>query len=544
MSLVDPLNQLLSGVKAVNAGDLTVEIPIAHQDEIGYISHSFNKMVVSISEANKYMKQYNQLLHREVAIRTKELQDERELLKTTLLSMGDAVITTDETGCIEMMNLVAEDLTGWTQEEARGLPFDSVVILYHEQSKKEFESPVKQVLKSGKNVLMTEEPLLVKRSGERVIVDDSAAPVVDGEGNVRGVVVVMRDFSEKRDRQDEIINLSLRDQLTGLHNRRHFEESLALLDEPSNFPLGLLVLDLKGLKLINDAFGHHQGDDALKRVGELLMEECRNHDVVARIGGDEFVIILPKTHVYDVEKIATRIGEKVKKLKTGLLSLSASVGWAVKEDKKELIEDIFKRAEDDMYRRKLSDSKQMHAETIRELVERFHQKHPHEHEHAQAVADLSVSLGKTLGMEAGALETLKMTGFLHNIGKIALPTDVLLKTDPLTQEEQMLFQRHPELGYQILRSSQEYAVIADDVLAHQEWWNGKGYPRGLKGDEISINARIVALAKAWMDMKQKPPLGKGFPVKEALERMRVFGGMRFDPQLAAIFMDMVRAKGF
>ncbi|MEN1760144.1 HD domain-containing phosphohydrolase [Anoxynatronum sibiricum] len=548
-SVVLPVMTLLEGVQKVEEGDLQVEVPISSFDEIGRLTDTFNRMTHSLKEADDFQKHHHHILQKQVDERTFELKEalaesrqlqqslrhERELLKTTVFSMGDALIATDGEGNITIMNDLAERMTGWSQAVAHGKPFDEVFRMIDEQSGTAHESPVEQVLKKKAAYTLPPDTLLVARDGRTIPIEDSVAPIKDEGGHVTGVVVVFRDFTEKKEKQDKILHLSYHDQLTGVYNRHFFETELKRLDAHRNLPLSLLILDLNGLKLINDAFGHQVGDQAVQRVAAVMQQACRNDELIARIGGDEFVIILPNTRKEDAEKLAMRIQQRISEVPLKELQISASVGWATKEEEPESIAAIFKEAEDKMYRRKLMVSQQVHLDTINMVLNTFYENHQQEKNHAWQVARLCEAMGSALGLESESVERLQKTGYMHDIGKGALPQELLKKTADLTPDERRVVERHPELGYQMLRSSQEYAAIAENVLGHHEHWDGSGYPRGIVGEKIPLEARIVALAEAWDSMTTHRPYRKARTPEAALKEIKALSGIRFDPELVPVF---------
>ena len=223
------------------------------------------------------------------------LEKEKNLLETTLISVGDGVISTDNKGNIVFLNRVAEFLTGWTQEAARGKSIEEVFNIVNEFTREKSENIVKKALESGKMIELANHTILISKDGIERPIEDSAAPIVQENGEIVGVVLVFRDFSEKKQKLKEIEFLSYHDQLTGLYNRRFYEEELKRLDTERNLPMTIVMGDVNGLKLINDSFGHVMGDELLKKVAEVIKKGCRTDDIIARLGGDEFVILLPKT---------------------------------------------------------------------------------------------------------------------------------------------------------------------------------------------------------------------------------------------------------
>jgi diguanylate cyclase (GGDEF)-like protein/PAS domain S-box-containing protein len=245
------------------------------------------------------------------AIQRKAVQEqlhyERNRYLQTLISIGDGVMITDEKGTVEMLNGVAQKLTGWINEEARGRSYKEVFKLSHEDPRLTVEDPVEKVLKTGRIHELGNHAILTSRTGRVYYLEDSAAPIFSDSGDCAGVVRVFRDITQKREQRKRIEYLSYHDQLTGLYNRSFFEEELMRLDKERNLPISILMGDVNGLKLTNDIFGHVYGDELLKTLASVFRRICRADDIIARWGGDEFVILLPKTSKKDAEGIAMRI---------------------------------------------------------------------------------------------------------------------------------------------------------------------------------------------------------------------------------------------
>jgi len=468
----------------------------------------------------------------------KSLNQERELLKATLLSMGDGVISTDKDGKVKIVNAVAEELTGWTHEDAYGKPFEEVFNIVNEDTREKCGNPIGKVHETGETIKICNHTILISKDGVERPIEDNAAPIKDENGDTSGVVMIFRDFTEKKEKQERIEYLSFHDQLTGLFNRRFLEEKLKEMDSKRNLPLTLVMLDVNGLKLINDAFGHSVGDKVLQKAAEIVKRECRSDDIIARFGGDEFVILLPHTNSIDVEMILRRIDTLIENERVDSINLSVSYGWATKNKASENTADIFKIAEDHMYRRKLTESKSMHYKTIEIILKTLHEKSEREKKHSERVSQLCESIGVALGLKNEDVRELRTTGLMHDIGKIAIDLSILDKQSQLNDSEWTQIQRHPELGYQILRSLNEFAKIAEYVLAHHERWDGKGYPRGLKGDEIPLEARIIAVADAYDAMTSDRPYRRALSKEVAMNEIKNNAGIQFDPQIVKIFIDV------
>jgi len=296
---------------------------------------------------------------------------------------------------------------------------------------------------------------------------------------------------------------------------------------------------VNGLKLVNDSFGHAVGDQLLKKVAELLKNSCRQDDIISRIGGDEFVVIFPKSDASEVETIVNRIQEQTSREKVESLDISISFGWAAKLTEEEDIREVLKRAEDHLYKKKLFESPSMRSKTIHTIIHTLHEKNKREEAHSRRVSEFCEKLGNALNLPDGEVKELRSVGLLHDIGKIAIDERTLNKPGRLTDEEWNEITRHPEIGYRILSTVNEMAEMAEHVLAHHERWDGNGYPKGLKGEEIPLQARIIALADAFDAMTSDRSYRPAISPESALEEIRIHSGTQFDPRLAEVFIEMV-----
>lgn len=345
------------------------------------------------------------------------------------------------------------------------------------------------------------------------------------------------DLTQEKATQQRISFLSFHDQLTGLYNRHFYEEEVHRLDCSRNLPLAVIQADINGLKLTNDAFGHTVGDLLIQSAANVLRDACRADDIVARLGGDEFIVLLPKTDQKGVQVIIRRINERISGLMVESVPLSISLGWSVKEDNRENISDIMKKAEDYMYRRKLHESPKMRSATVNSVLATLHNYSNREKMHSANVSRYAVKLARALDLPDAELADMKILGQLHDIGKIGIPQEILIKQGKLTEDEYISIRKHPEVGYRILSTVNDLAEIADFVLAHHERWDGKGYPRMLAGEDIPLQSRIITLADSYDAMTNPHSYRKPMSHAEAINEIRDKAGTQFDPQLAEIFIN-------
>jgi diguanylate cyclase (GGDEF)-like protein/PAS domain S-box-containing protein len=243
-----------------------------------------------------------------------ELSEQHELMRVTLQSMGDAVITTDASGSVTWLNPVAERMTGWLVSEAKGRPLTQVFHIVNEETRALTENPVTTCLAQGKIVGLANHTLLISRDGTEFGIEDSAAPIRNAAGDMLGVVLVFHDVSEQRRMSGEMTYRATHDALTGLVNRAEFEVRLLRLLHKSHEEQSehaLLYVDLDQFKLVNDACGHAIGDQLLQQMGKLFGETVRTRDTLARLGGDEFAIILEHCTADQAAQVAQKICDRM-----------------------------------------------------------------------------------------------------------------------------------------------------------------------------------------------------------------------------------------
>lgn len=352
-----------------------------------------------------------------------------------------------------------------------------------------------------------------------------------------------RDVGERKKLEQQLEYMSYHDQLTGRYNRRFFEEELRRLDVERNYPMTIVMADVNGLKLINDSFGHALGDELIKKVSEVIGKGCRADDIIARLGGDEFVILLPKTDNYKTEQIIKRIEGEALKEKVGSIEISVSFGWETKNNVEEEIQDILKKAEDYMYKKKLFEGPSMREKTIKAIISTLYEKNKREEQHSYRVSLLCESMGKALSLSEGEIQELKSVGLLHDIGKIAIDENIHDKSGKLTDDEWKEMKRHPEIGYRILSTFNEMSEMSEYVLAHHERWDGKGYPKGLKNEEIPIQSRIINIADAYDAMTSERSYRSTMSEEVAIEELQKNAGSQFDPDLVKVFIKLASASG-
>jgi diguanylate cyclase (GGDEF)-like protein len=318
------------------------------------------------------------------------------------------------------------------------------------------------------------------------------------------------------------------------------EEALALSDDSENLPCAVIMGDVNGLKITNDAFGHETGDNLLRHVARMLRNNCRRSDIIARWGGDEFVVLLPRTTLEEADAIIQKIKHDHVALEESGLHLSLSLGCAVKDTPGKNIRAVLRNAEGNMYQQKLLDGQSYRNAIINTLLATLYEKSMETEGHSKRMEAYCHSIGKILNLSSKELDELSLLAVLHDIGKVAVNPNILRKPGKLTQEEWVEMKRHPEIGYRIVQATPELANVADFILSHHERWDGKGYPRGLRETEIPLLCRILAVTDAYDAMTNKRAYREAISAAEAIAELERNAGTQFDPAIVCLFVEQFR----
>jgi len=510
-------------VEGLKAGAADVLTEISDEDEV--LLRIKNQLEIHI-------------LYGELERANAKTQKEKQLLHTTLHSIGDGVVCTDQDGLITLMNQVAQDLTGWDEPSTIGKPFSNIFHIINEKTREPQINPIAKVLDTGKVVELANHSILVSRSGVEHPITDNAAPIRDDQGTVIGAVLVFRDVTEEKNYLSEIEYLSFHDPLTGLYNRRFYLEELHRLDTSRRLPLTLVMGDVNGLKLTNDSFGHEAGDRLIQRTGEIFKQTLRADDILCRYGGDEFVAILPNTDPNMAESIIRRIQHRIEENQPENGILSVSFGLDTKSSAKENILEVLKNAEDNMYKTKMIESPSVRNATIHAVINTLFEKNSREEAHSKRVSDLATRLASALKLPSVQIDKVRTAALMHDIGKIVVPDGVLDSPNDLSDGEWGDIRKHPETGYRILNCNPEMAEISNTILQHHERWDGTGYPSGIKGKEIDLCARIIAIADTYDAMTSARPYRQALDPEVALQEISANAGKQFDPAVAKEFVKM------
>lgn len=373
-TLTQRLKLLSEAADNIAEGNLDFSLPESSgRDEVARLTRDFSQMARALLEDLQERKRFEAMLFAE-----------KERALVTLQSIGDAVITTDTKGFVEFLNPVAEQLTGWLTGEARGMHLTEVFCVINELTRIKIENPVEKALRHNGIVDISTHTLLIHRDGHEFSIEDSAAPIRNRDGKVIGVVLVFHDVTHARKLVKEISYQASHDALTGLLNRREFENRLRSMisnavDEHRHH--ALLYLDLDQFKVVNDTSGHSAGDELLRQLTFIMQTKIRDADMLARLGGDEFGVLLGNCHIDQAQHVAEELIEAVKSFNfcwcDKNFTIGASIGMVAITDESQDLASLLSNADTACYiaKEKGRNRVQVYHEQDADLAQRHSEMH-------------------------------------------------------------------------------------------------------------------------------------------------------------------------
>ncbi len=514
------LRGLVGAMTRVQNGDFTARWQDKSAVEFAAIGDKFTAMVTTLEN----------LIKQEQAAQ-QEIVRQKEYFAQLFENSPESIAIMDTNDRVIQINQQFTKMFGYTSEEAVGRFINDLVV--PEELSEEGKAVSNSVLG---NQIVELETLRKCKDGRLIDVFILGYPIIV-MGKPMGGYVIYRDISDRKEGERRLTHASTHDLLTGTFNRRYFEQEMQRLDTSDYPAAGIIISDIDGLKLVNDTLGHAVGDDLLLQAARILQENIPAHAVLCRIGGDEFAILIPVTD-------ETSLQQNVDRVKAGIAAdnllgreyvLSISLGFAVRSATSGM-DDAYREADSRMYREKLHRSASTRSALVKTLTEALHARDFITEGHADRLQELVEKLARAVGIPERRIGDLRLLAQFHDIGKVGIPDSILFKNDRLTESEKKVMRRHSEIGYRIAVASPDFHHIADWILKHHEWWNGGGYPLGLKGGEIPVECRILLIADAFDAMTQDRPYRQAMPVGEALKEIGACKGQMFDPALADKFI--------
>jgi len=471
-------------------------------------------------------------------IEKREKEKETELLLDQMTSMFDnhkvvMLLIEPESGMILDCNPSATVFYGYDKQE-----------LIHMNIAQLSELPEVQLRSIRKSLLEKQMHQVsmthVMKNKEKRVVDVYASiiPYRDHKA-IYGIIV---DVTEREQSRARILHISYHDYLTDLYNRRYFEEQFDLLNAQTEEPLSIIMGDVNGLKLVNDSLGHHVGDSLLIEASKLLLSHVDQQTIVARVGGDEFALLMKGKTEEQVKLLMAQLEEHNKStiVNSGTqVLLSIAYGYAIQKQPHESLQSLMKEAEGFLYASKYYDDSSIKGKTVSIIMNTLFEKSEREKMHSQRVGTLASALAEKMNLSSQEINKVRTAGFLHDIGKIGIPEAILNKNVSLTNEEWVMMKSHGERSFRILQNSIEFADISEIVRSHHERWDGAGYNQSLRGENIPLASRIIALADAYDAMTNLRSYRNTLSKEEAISEIRRCSGTQFDPNLTDEFIAML-----
>ena len=517
-----PLNALISDIEQINISTHP-EYRLESDQKSGFREARLviNRLIdVSASYQTQLKKSLDKLAY------------ENQKFKFLLDSSPDLVFVIDT-------NLIYQEVYGDTVR-VLGIPENKIIGKTHRQIfgnrfYREREKQYRRALK-GETVLYSWTSHYEKQTYyfETVI-----SPIFNKDKTIIGVVGVSRDITEQENRYKEMLYVSTHDYLTDLYNRKIYDEKLNQMKKDKDFPFALINMDLNGLKLINDAYGHHDGDLAIKKTAELLMKSAKKSYMVSRVGGDEFTVIIPQASKRDVTAFIHKLKANFKDEKIHFMDLSIAVGYCISNDDSMTIDEIKKLAENDMYKEKILEKERYKNHAVSAINESLKHKIDYHKKHIERVIEYAKRFGNILQFNKEEQLVIEKAAEFYDIGKIALPDEILFKKGTLTQEEFDIVKTHTNVGYNLLKSAQNYSDIAIYAKTHHERYDGTGYPDGLEAEEIPYISRVLSVIESFVAMTSERPYRKKKSIEEAKKELIELKHKQFDPKIVSLFIEKI-----
>ncbi|TDT72320.1 PAS domain S-box-containing protein/diguanylate cyclase (GGDEF)-like protein [Hypnocyclicus thermotrophus] len=476
-----------------------------------------------------------QLLYKKLLIEKENERYEKIRYETLFNNSQDAIVEIDYYGTILNINNAFTKIFGFTKEEAVGKNIDNLIVV--DKSILEAKYLTQKTIKMGtlntETIRYTKDknPINVSIKTINIVFDNK---IIGGYG-------IYSDITQEKEYEKKLEHLSSYDLLTGLNNFNYFERIINEYKIRKTFNIGILNFDLNNLKLINDILGHHYGDMILKNFAKILKKTINENNIIARVGGDEFVAIIIEPNENEIKELIDSLNKNIEKynqtLSNEILYLSVAIGYSIGDN--DHITELFKIADEKMYKNKMLIKSKEKKELLFKIKNLINRKDFSYNRHIENLKKYSKIFGEKLKLDKKTKERLLLLVEVYDIGKITISDELLTKKEKLTDEDWKTLKSHSEKGYRIALNYREYANIAELILKHHERWDGKGYPLGLSKKEIPIECRILNILESYEAMTNKRPYQKIKTKQEAIEELIKYKGTQFDPKLIEEFLEIV-----
>lgn len=351
--------------------------------------------------------------------------------------------------------------------------------------------------------------------------------------------VVVRDITQYKRVSQRIQYLHRHDELTGLYNREYLTQVLNEHINESKTAIGIVLFDIDNLEILNRAFNHSAGDEAIKTAVEIIKKRAQDDYIVFRYGGDEFVAFTTIEDEAALKTFAREVELDFSAQAVNQISLTITSSIALKHEHEGDKESILVDAEKTLYERKVVQMDSSHIQTLKGILALLSEKYAYEKTHSERVSQLAQTLAEAMGLSDLQVEEAKVSAMFHDIGKIGIPDAILGKPSKLSDEEFETIKQHSVIGHRILSATAPKTPMCTNVLHHHERFNGKGYPEGLQGYDIPLISRIIMVVDAFEAMTSRREYSDAMKTEAAIEEIIAHKGTQFDPDIAEVFINEV-----
>ncbi len=363
----------------------------------------------------------------------------------------------------------------------------------------------------------------------------------DAQNKLIGKLFVFHDVTSARQTYFELENSMLFDSVTGFYNKQSFYTQIPQWNNPEYWPVSIVVCNVDGMRAINEGYGTAYGDGVMREVSRYIRRRVGENTFCAKIDNGDIVIALEQTINADAGDLMEAIKGEILDFYESM-PVSIEYGIATKEDRELSVEKAMQNARASMQNKKMLKEKSASSSIVDSLKQTLCESDYQTEAHVERTRKMCARLGREMGLEDAVIGKLELLAVLHDIGKVAIPQDIIKKKGKLTPEERSIIEQHTVKGYRIAKSSPELSEVADGILSHHERWDGTGYPNGLAGEEIPLIARVISAVDSHDVMVNDRPYHKAMPEKDAIAELRRCSGTQFDPNIVEVFTKLLERE--
>jgi diguanylate cyclase (GGDEF)-like protein/PAS domain S-box-containing protein len=520
------LGSIILGSKKKNAFD----------EEIRLVCEAIAARTASILKRIRN-EEYLKKINRELGIVNSRLLASEERFRAVVEDQTDLICRFKPKGTITFVN---DSFCRYFALEKDRAINSAFILKVHPEDREKFSAHLLS-FKPSKPVANIEYRVILGDGTERWIEWTDRAVFI-GDRKITEFQAVGRDITDRKYLEERLKHMSMHDALTELYNRAFFDDQMKRYSDPRVLPVGIIVVDINALKIVNDALGHQHGDTLIISAANVLRSCFRSSDTIARIGGDEFGILLPNTDSKTTISIIDRIKKTVQeeRLSNPDVPISLSIGYSIREKRSTAMEEVFAEADDRMYKEKEGQRDFTRGLVLTSLVREIERIDLYRAEHMTRVRDYCMTLAEEISLSMNESKKLSLSARYHDIGMIGVDKKYLSEKGTLSPEDSESVRHHVDIGSRIADAHPFLNDISFIIHHHHERWDGSGYPSSLVGEDIPLLSRIITICDSFDAMTCNNRYRQPFAPLDAADEIEKNSGLQFDPVLASAFSRLVK----